>query len=202
MEFIQSIMQFIQSNAELAPYVTFGLLLLAGFNIPVSEDALLFINALLAVQNPDQKYALFAGVFLGAYASDLICYGLGRKLGPQLFKIRFFANMVDPKLVTKLSNFYQKYGILTLLIGRFIPFGVRNGLFLTAGLSKMNFKKFAFGDLLACTITSGIFFTLYFNYGEAVIEFVKKFNIIIFSIAATGALFYFIANKRQKKAVS
>jgi membrane-associated protein len=198
MEFIENIMQMIQNNVEMAPYISFGLLLLAGFNIPVSEDALLFINAILAAKNPDQKYMLFGGVFLGAYISDLICYWLGRTLGPKLWKIKFFANMVDPKLVDKLSGFYNKYGMMTLIVGRFIPFGVRNGLFLTAGLSKMDAKKFAFSDLIATTITCSIFFTLYFHYGESVIEFVKKFNIIIFSIAAIASLTYFIVKKRQK----
>lgn len=198
MEFIENIMSMIQNNVEMAPYITLGLLLLAGFNVPVSEDALLFINAVLAAKNPDQKYFLFAGVFLGAYLSDLICYWLGRTLGPRLWKIRFFAKMVAPEQVDRLSGFYNKYGMLTLIIGRFIPFGVRNGLFLTAGLSKMDFKKFAFSDLVAAIITCTLFFTLYFHYGESVIEFVKKFNIVIFSVAAIGALFYFIVKKRQK----
>lgn len=198
MEFIENIMQFIQSNVALAPYISFGLLLLAGFNIPVSEDGLLFINALLAAKNPDQKYILFTGVFLGAYLSDLICYWLGRKLGPKLWKIKFFANMVKKEQVDKLSGFYQKYGMLTLIIGRFIPFGVRNGLFLTAGLSKMNFKKFAIADLIAATITCSLFFTLYFVYGESVISFVKKFNLVIFGIAAISVTLYFINKKRAK----
>lgn len=198
MEFIENIMQMIQNNVAMAPYITFGLLLLAGFNVPVSEDALLFINAILAAKNPDQKYLLFAGVFAGAYISDLICYWLGRTLGPGLWKIRFFAKMVDPEQVNKLSGFYNKYGMLTLIIGRFIPFGVRNGLFLTAGLSKMDFKKFALADLIAATITCSLFFTLYFHFGSSVIEFVKKFNIVIFSVAAIGAIVYFVVKKRKK----
>ena len=198
MEFIENIMQMIQNNVEMAPYISFGLLLLAGFNIPVSEDALLFINAILAAKNPDQKYFLFTGVFLGAYFSDLICYWLGRTLGPKLWKIKFFANMVNPKSVDRLSGFYNRYGVMTLIIGRFIPFGVRNGLFLTAGISKMDARKFALGDLVASTITCSIFFTLYFNYGESVIEFVKKFNIIIFGVALTVGASYFFVKKRQK----
>lgn len=198
MEFIENIMQMIQNNVEMAPYISFGLLLLAGFNIPVSEDALLFINAILAAKNPDQKYYLFTGVFLGAYFSDLICYWLGRTLGPKLWKIKFFANMVNPKSVDRLSGFYNRYGVMTLIIGRFIPFGVRNGLFLTAGISKMDARKFALGDLVASTITCSIFFTLYFNYGESVIEFVKKFNIIIFSVALAVSASYFFVKKRQK----
>lgn len=79
-EFIESLMHYIQSNVAYAPYLSFGLLCLAGFNIPVSEDGMIFINALLAAKHPQYTYQLFAGVFLGAYASDLICYALGLSL--------------------------------------------------------------------------------------------------------------------------
>ena len=42
----------------------------------------------------------------------------------------------------QIENYYTKYGVVTLLIGRFIPFGVRNCLFVTAGIGKMRFWKF------------------------------------------------------------
>ncbi|NOR79573.1 MAG: DedA family protein, partial [Methyloprofundus sp.] len=122
-------------------------------------------------------------VYLGAYFSDLICYGLGRKFGPKLLEIRFFANMVSPERITKISTYYEKYGVITLILGRFIPFGVRNALFLTAGLGKMNFIKFALSDLLACTISSVSFFTLYYYYGENVIAYIKQGNMVVFSLA-------------------
>lgn len=181
---IEELIQIIQQNIHTAPYLIFGLLLLAGFNIPVSEDLMLFTSAMLAIKNPEFTTQLFIGVFLGAYLSDLICYGLGRFLGPKLWEINFFSKMISQEKVSQVTSYYDKYGTLTLIIGRFIPFGVRNGLFLTAGLGRMNFLKFALSDLLAATISCSTFFYLYFNYGESVIDGIKKFNVIIFSVAA------------------
>jgi membrane-associated protein len=195
---MEGILENIQANVQWAPYMIFGLLLLAGFNLPVSEDGMLFISGILAAKNPELKYQLFTGVFLGAYFSDLICYWLGRLLGPKLWKINFFASMVSMDKVDRMNQFYTKYGLVTLLLGRFIPFGVRNGLFLTAGLGKMNFLKFSLSDLLACTISCISFFALYFHFGETVIEYVKKGNIIIFSIAAVALVVYFVRKKRLK----
>jgi membrane-associated protein len=195
---MEGILENIQANVQWAPYMIFGLLLLAGFNLPVSEDGMLFISGILAAKNPELKYQLFTGVFLGAYFSDLICYWLGRLLGPKLWKINFFASMVSMDKVDRMNQFYTKYGLVTLLLGRFIPFGVRNGLFLTAGLGKMNFLKFSLSDLLACTISCITFFALYFHFGETVIEYVKKGNIIIFSIAAVALVVYFVRKKRLK----
>lgn len=179
---MQEIIQIIQSNIEYAHFIIFGILLLAGLNIPVSEDAMLFIAAILASSHPEYLPHLFIGVYLGAYFSDLICYALGRILGPKLFNIKFFANMAPPERIDKISAYYQKYGVITLILGRFIPFGVRNALFLTAGLGKMNFTKFALSDLLACTISTVSFFSLYYYYGETVIDYIKQGNRVVFGL--------------------
>lgn len=192
--------QFINSNVQYAPYIIFGLLILAGFNIPVSEDLMLFTSAVLAAKNPDLATELFIGVFLGAYLSDLICYFImGRFLGRKIFRIKFFANIISEQRLQQISQFYERYGVATLIFGRFIPFGVRNALFVTAGISRMNVLKFSLSDLFACLVSCSFFFYIYFYFGEKVIETVKKGNIILFSLfIITAGVFYF-KNKRSTK---
>lgn len=192
---VDYLISFINGHLEYAPYLIFFALFLAGFNIPVSEDGMLFLTAYLAKQNPEKTPLLFAAVFLGAYISDLISYFLGRFLGPKLWNIKFFSKMVSKERVSQVTNFYQKYGIFTLIFGRFIPFGVRNALFLTAGLGKMNFLKFALSDLLACTVSCTTYFYLYYQYGETVIEYIKQANYIIFALALSLVLFLFFKKK-------
>jgi len=199
---MEELYAYIQANVHIAPWLIFGLLLLAGFNIPISEDGMLFISALLAAKNPDYLVPLFLGVYAGAYFSDLICYSLGRFLGPKLFEFKLFKNMVSKERVSKIHNFYEKYGIATLIIGRFIPFGVRNGLFLTAGFGKMNFVKFALSDLLAATISCTVYFTLYYKMGDAVIEAVKKGNIFLFSLALIVVIVFLVKKKKKKKSIT
>lgn len=196
---MDTLLMFIQTHVAYAPWVIFGALMLAGFNIPVSEDAMLFVSAVLARSYPSHLMPLFLAVYLGAYLSDLVCYGLGRVLGPKLFTIEFFASMAPPERIEKIRRFYARYGTATILLGRFIPFGVRNGLFLTAGLGKMRFLKFALADLTAATITTVTYFSLYYQYGEAVLAYVKEGNLIIFALAAASASVYF-ALKRKRRA--
>lgn len=189
---------YIQENIQYAPYIIFGLLLLAGLNIPVSEDLMLFISGTLAATYPDFLVLLFLGVFWGAYLSDLICYWLGRYLGQTIFSREgFLTKFVSAKKMTQVQQFYESYGIITLVLGRFIPFGVRNALFLTAGIGRMNFVKFALSDLLACSISCSVYFYLYYKIGRPMITYVKKGNIVIFSLAALVvlALLFF---KRKK----
>lgn len=188
----------IQALAADNPWIIFPIMLLGGLNIPVSEDGMLFVAGVIAAQSPEKMWSLFLAVYLGAYGADLICYSLGRFLGPKFFKIKLFANMVPQERLDKISGFYAKYGIWTLIIGRFIPFGVRNGLFLTAGLSKMNALKFALSDLVAATISCSVYFTLFYKYGESVMESIKRFNLVIFALAVIFALYIFIKKRKEK----
>src|SRR5690606_18302131 len=119
-------------------------------------------------------------------------------LGPRLFRIKFFAKLLDQKKIDMVTRFYQRYGVLTLIWGRFIPFGVRNALFLSAGLGRMNAVKFALADLLACIISFTVYYSLYYLYGETVVEYVKRSNIVIFSIFL-GIILFLLWKKRRSK---
>ena len=193
---MDSLIDFINSNASYAPFILFGTLCLAGFNVPVSEDALLLVAALLATQNPEALPSLFFAVYTGAYVSDLISYGLGRKLGPLIWKVRFFSKMLSRDRVEKIKGFYERYGMATLIVGRFIPFGVRNVLFITAGLTRMHFFKFALFDLIAATMTCTFFFTLYYTFGESIIDALKKGSLALFFTVLILGLFVLFLRKR------
>lgn len=199
MDFFNEVITLINSNVQNAPYIIFGVLFLAGFNIPVSEDLMIFTSAILAAKNPEYLYPIFIALFLGAYISDLICYSfMGRYLGTKLFKIKFFANVVTPEKLEKINYFFKKYGVFTLILGRFIPFGVRNALFISAGLGKMSALKFAICDLIACTISVVVYFSIYYKFGALAIEYVKQSNYIIAIIAGLVGAFFLIKKLTTK----
>jgi len=198
---MDGIFSFIVSNANYAHFIVFALLMLAGFNIPISEDLMIIVSAVIAsTLLPENTYLLFLGVFLGAYISDWTAYWIGRKL----FHRPFFAKAISTKRLEKIQSFYKRYGMLTLLIGRFIPFGVRNGLFMTAGMGKMNFKKFLLFDGIACLISNTVLFTLTFQLGknyQLLLPYLKKFNIVLFSVFVVTIITFFcykrIINKQK-----
>jgi len=179
---MHSLIDLVTQNAEYAPFIVFGLLILAGFNVPISEDAMVLASALLATQRPNLLWPLFIAVYSGAYLSDLICYGLGRRFGPALWRLPGFEKVVPRRHIENLSKFYERYGVLTLFVGRFIPFGVRNGLLLTAGLGGMQFSRLALADLGAATISCSFYFWLYYTFGEHMIDAVRKSNYAIIAL--------------------
>lgn len=202
---MDTIISFIFEHAPYAHWIVFGALMLAGLNVPISEDLMIIFSAVLAATVvPENTTKLFLGVFLGCYISDWVCYWIGRHFGPKLWKISWFAKTFDTGKIEQIQQYYAKYGFLTLLIGRFIPFGVRNGLFLTAGLGKMHFGKFLLSDGIACVFSNTALFALAYTVGknyEALLSTLKTFNIFLFS-AFTVAVIAFIWYKRRKKAAT
>src|SRR5262249_54530028 len=99
-------------------------------------------------------------------------------------------------------SFYEKHGLLTLMIGRFIPFGVRNGIFMTTGLSKMPFMVFALRDALACFLWCSVTFSLFYTlsqHKDILLASFKTFNLLIFlafSVTVIGVIWY---KRRTKK---
>ncbi len=195
---MEAIFEFVQQHVYYAPFVIFFLLCLAGLNLPISEDAMLFISGVLAAQNPHYAIPLFLGVFLGAFVSDMIVFWLGYRFGDHLYDIKFFNRFINPEKVEKVKLFYAKYGVITLIIGRFIPFGVRNVLFLTAGMGKMKRSVFLICDFFTCLVSCSIYFTLYYIYGEDVIHMTKRFGFAAFVIFLLVILVLLFKKQQQK----
>lgn len=190
---------FIQENAQYAHWIVFGLLMLAALNFPISEDLVILLSGVIAsTLIPENTWKIFLGIFLGAYLSDLMVYGIGRRWGIHLWRIKWFARIFPPKRLQQIEAYYQRYGVFTLLVGRFIPFGVRNCLFTTAGMAKMRFWKFACADGVACLCSNSLLFSFAYFCGKNSTILVKYANIVIFSlflIALIGCVWY----KKNKK---
>jgi len=193
----------IQNHAQYAPIVLFGASLLAGMSVPISIDLLMIIAATLAATAIKANlYHLFFAMLLGCIFSAWIAYWIGRKLGPQLLKLRYFSKILTKKRMNRAQKFFDKRGFFALILGRFIPFGVRNCLYMSSGMSKMSFPKFALCDALACSLWTLLSFSIYYTLGkniETIYSHVKIANLLIFisfSVTVIGIIWY----KKRKKA--
>jgi membrane-associated protein len=161
------IIPFIYQHLDYAPWIIFGALMLAGISIPISEDVMLITAGVLAgTVMPEHRLQLFLFSFAGCYFSDWEAYWLGRILGRRILRIGWFKRVFRERRLEKTEHFYDKYGIYTLFFGRFIPFGVRNLLFITAGMGKMHFGRFILSDGLACLFSNALIFYLAYSCGK------------------------------------
>ncbi len=196
-----SIQSFIIEHANHAHWYFFGAVLLAGFNVPISIDIVMLLGALLAATIiPENMWIIFISLSVGCYLSAWIAYWMGRLLGRALLHFKFFNKLLPPERLQRTKVFYEKYGLWTLLIGRFIPFGVRNCLFMTTGMSKLSFRSFVLRDALACSIWSTTAFFTFYSLGQnykVLYYYLKTFNILIFSLFGV-AVIGFVWYKRRK----
>jgi len=192
--------------ADAAPYlhfISFFLLILSGLNFPISEDLVFIISAsIAAVYVPERAAVIFAGCFSGALLSDIMVFAAGKYMGPNILKISFFKKFFPEKIVGNIKKHYFDHGNKTLFFGRFIPFGVRNILFFTAGLVSLNFKKFLIVDICALLATSLLWYNLGYAAGgnyEEIIPFLDNFRFtVIASVFTMGAFIIFkrVSSKR------
>lgn len=198
-------MEWILAHADKAHWFIFGGILLAGFNLPISLDVLLIAGALLAATVvPEHTLHLFLALFFGALFSAWIAYGLGRLFGPKLLRFRLFSKLLTPDRLKRMQKFHVRFGLWSLIIGRFIPFGVRNCVFMSSGLSKTPFLFFAMRDAIACLLWTSVCFAACFFLGqnyELLIRGVKTFNLLIFSLFSVTLIGWVWYKKRKKLAV-
>jgi len=192
---IESITEWLTIHADHAPLFVFGLLLITGFSFPISEDILVIGTGVLAgTVLPEKTVHLFLAICIGACLSDWIAYWIGRKLGPKLANMRMFRRTFSPDRQAVVQRFFQRYGFLTLFIGRLIPFGVRNTIFMAAGAGRMHFGRFILSDGIATMVFSTTIFFLAFRCGEQYDRlhvFVSSIGYVVgFGLVASGLAWY------------
>jgi membrane protein DedA with SNARE-associated domain len=190
---METFISWICENAHDAYWIIFLMLMLAGLNVPISEDLMLLIGGMIASTCiPDQWLHLFIWVWIGCYFSAWEAYFIGRLLGPKLYNIKWFSHVITQHRIERINHYYEKFGILTFIVGRFCPGGVRNCLFMTAGLGKMPFLKFALRDGLACFISSNVLFHIGYKFGEhrtVLLHYFRNYEIILISIVVLIIVF-------------
>jgi len=206
MEFLT---ELLTQNAHRAHWIVFGAIILAGFNIPISADLLILLSAVIAATiMPENTWQLFLSVLFGCYFSAWCAYWLGRLVGPKLSRFPLFTKLLSPRRMGKVKRFYEKYGFWTLLIGRFIPFGVRNCIFMSSGMSKMSFLKFILRDAVACLLWSSCTFYLFYKASENYLVLwghLKTLNLLIFaafSVTVIGFIWYKIRKKARQTSIN
>jgi membrane-associated protein len=183
---MQYIIDIIISAGSMLPFISFLLLVLSGLNLPISEDIVVIVSAAIASSHArENSVNIFIGCFLGAYTGDLIIYSIGRFAGRRILNMSLFKKFITMERIRKIEGYFDEYGGKTIFFGRFIPFGVRNGIFFTAGLAGMTLPGFLAYDFMALCITSAIQFSLGYKLGEnysSIIPYLNRYKLIILSI--------------------
>jgi len=174
------------------PFVAFTALMLAGLNIPISEDLIIITGALICHENSSMLVPVLAATYAGVFISDYFPYLLGKLIRKGTVKSNFIARFFSPKKIVRIHRYLDRYGIFAFIVGRFIPFGVRNTLFITAGLFDLRLRRFTLYDATAVTISVSTLFFLSYHFGEAVGKPFQAVGIVLFILLLSFITFVVI----------
>jgi membrane protein DedA with SNARE-associated domain len=134
----------------------------------------------------------FAAIYAGVIVSDFVSYWLGTCIRQGAVKLHFIAGLFAAKNFDKTYHYLEKFGIVTFIVCRFIPFGVRNTLFLSSGFFGLRLRRFFLYDMCAATISVSVLFFLVYHFGEAVENPLHIVGVALFVIALSTVFFIII----------
>jgi membrane-associated protein len=153
-------------------------------------DSLLFVAGSLAAgaAAPLDLGTLFILLFIAAVAGDNINYWVGRFFGPRVVKWRTFGrDLVQQKHLDKTHAYFEKYGVKTIIIARFIPI-VRTITPFVAGIGAMDYRrKFLPYDVFGGALWIGLLLLAGYLFGTH--PFVQKnYETVILAIVFISVL--------------
>ncbi|MCC6937316.1 MAG: VTT domain-containing protein [Flavobacteriales bacterium] len=153
-------------------------------------DSLLFVaGSLAAGANASlDLFVLFGLLFLAAVLGDNINYWVGRFFGPRVVKWRIGGrDLVQQKHLDKTHAYFEKYGVKTIIIARFVPI-VRTITPFVAGIGAMDYKrKFLPFDIAGGALWIGLLLTAGYVFGTH--PFVQKhYEAVILGIVFISVL--------------
>ena len=88
---------------------------------------------------------------IGAILGDNLGYWIGRRFGRGFLERHGRKLFVTPERLEAAERYYERHGGKTVFLGRFIPV-VRSVGFIIAGVSRMEYRKFLFWDIVGALI--------------------------------------------------
>jgi membrane-associated protein len=158
--------------------------LLIGFFLP--GDSLLFTAGLFAAQGLFNIYELVVLLMIAAIVGDAVGYYIGKKSGHALYA-REDSRFFKKKHLLATKEFYDKYGVFTIVAARWMPFA-RTFAPVVAGIAEMPYSTFLTYNVIGGT-TWVLSMTLagYF-LGTAFPSIVKHLELVIIGIVFLSIL--------------
>jgi membrane-associated protein len=172
-----------------------------GFFLP--GDSLMFTAGLLCATGVlDHSFALvISSIFITAVLGNIFGYYFGSRAGRSLYtrKDTFFFRKSH---IQTAEQFYNQYGMRTLVIGRFLPV-VRTFAPIVAGIIKMPFGTFMLANIAGAAAWVGSLVTIGYYLGKVWPDAEKYLGWIILAlilITAIPVIRTYLSAKKKRQA--
>jgi len=180
-------------------YLIMGIIIFCETGLVVTPvlpgDSLLFVAGTFSAIGSLNLKCLLMVLSIAAIVGDTVNYWIGSSIGPRVFHLekgRFFRK----EYLDRTHQFYEKYGPLTIVIGRFVPI-IRTFAPFLAGVGRMTYWRF-----LTYNVVGGIGWIMVFvlgGYFFGNLPVVKKnFTLVIMAIIIISVLPTIVEFLRQR----
>ena len=161
-------------------------------------DSLLFTAGLFA--HPEtgafNLWLLMGLLMTASFTGDNVNFWVGRAIGRRVFKNEN-SRIFKRSYLEKTREFYERHGVKTIVIGRFVPI-VRTFAPFVAGMGVMTYSRFMFFNLIGAVLWVGLLIPAGYFFGS--IPVVKaNFELVILGIIAISVLPIVIEGWRARR---
>lgn len=135
--FLNPIINFLQELGH------FGLALYTFFEVLLIIPPIEVIYYPLILLDVDNWYLYLFNVVIFNLLASILGYYVGKKIGYPI--LRYFSS---EEMLEKAQKLFDKWGVLAVAMGAFLPFVPYTIVVFLAGITRMNFKKFLISGLL------------------------------------------------------
>ena len=148
-------------------------------------DSILFIAGTVVAAAGLDVHVLVVVLIAAAVLGDSVNYMVGRYIGPKAFHKRD-SRWFRQEYLARTQAFYDKYGGITIIIGRFIPI-IRTFAPFLAGVAGMSYRRFLSYNIVGGCLWIGLL--VYAGYLFGNIPWVKdNLSLIVVAIVAVSLI--------------
>ena len=187
MDFLYAVIEIVKGSPH---FFVFLLLFLCGLGLPIPEEVTLIAAAWATLQEWAPLQSMFAVSVAAILAGDLATYTIGRYVGYRLVRLPYFRRTLSEERLTKVDQFFDKYGDWAVFIARFFA-GFRLACYFIAGLSRLQVGVFLFMDFLGALLSVGLTFLIILSFGEQIevaIQYLKRTQHVVVILVAVAVV--------------
>jgi membrane-associated protein len=147
-------------------------------------DSLLFTCGALAATGMMDVRLVSILLVIAAILGDAVNYSIGHFMGPKVFRAEdrsnFWHRMLNRDHLMRAHEFFERYGGIAVVLGRFVPI-VRTFVPFVAGAGSMSYPQFAFYNVTGALLWVGACVGAGYAFGN--VPFVKEnFELVVLGI--------------------
>ena len=162
-------------------------------------DSILFISGTVVATADLNIHALVVVLLAAAILGDTVNYSVGHYIGPKVFE-RPDSRWFRKRHLQQTQAFYDKYGGVTIIIGRFVPI-IRTFAPFLAGVAGMSYRRFLAFNVVGAIgwITSLVYAGYLFGNIPWVKQNLTLIVIAIVVVSVIPAVTTYLRERRSRK---